>query len=184
MTDRRADERLHPRAWWPQFWYYIDTYGEVPAYAEGAGYIPVKRDAYEVECPHPGCPATWTAYDPPYPGSGRPRVWCDDHGTPAWAMRRKRAEEKRRGVKILTPWGRMLPAQLPGCCRAIGGEECPSHGHLWRHATTLGAGNTLASSRAGDLWPRACLRRITGESPTGARTLLRTCGNANAVTTE
>jgi hypothetical protein len=64
-------------------------------------------------CDHPGCGA------PLYRETilGRYQRWCYEHGTPKWAMRRRRAWEKRYGV-AKDGW--------PRCCRELG-KPCAWH---------------------------------------------------------
>src|ERR1700690_2316736 len=72
-------------------------------------------------CAHEGCGAEihWTEG---HKRSGKPRLWCAEHAPPKWAMRRKRAQERDRGVRQLkTPeeYAATL-ARLPACCREAG----------------------------------------------------------------
>jgi hypothetical protein len=57
-------------------------------------------------CREPGCDVTWEVVK----SAGRPRVWCDDHGTTKASSRRNRSEPRK---------------PKPACCPVRG--KCPQH---------------------------------------------------------
>ena len=73
-------------------WDVMASDGTERSFSDGYGYT--------TPCMHEGCDRRMTVY-PGIPGHATPRKWCREHGTAAWAMRRKRAWEKVNGVKQL-----------------------------------------------------------------------------------